>query len=102
LKWQVLDVVYLVIDCVVVWGMLVRPKIGVVAFLIAAISQIALYTIFRPWVLDVPAEFAPTPDEASYLTTLVTFHLVTLVIVGAAMMWGMRGGLKQAEREEPS
>lgn len=102
LKWQVLDVAYLVIDCLVVWGMIFRPSIGFVAFLIAAMSQIVLYTVFRQWILDVPAEFAPTPDEASYLTTLVTFHLATLLIMGAALLWGNRGIPKHVQYEETS
>lgn len=88
LKWQVLDVAYLLIDCVVVWGMVLCPRIGLIALVVAATSQIVLYTVFRHWILDVPAEFAPTPDEASYLTTLVAFHLVTLLVIGTASFWG--------------
>ncbi len=100
LKWQILDVAYLVIDCLVVWGMILRLGIGLVAFLVAAISQVFLYTVFRGWILDVPPEFAPIPSEVSYLTTLVSFHLVTLLIVGAAWLWARRNGSEAIRQRE--
>lgn len=85
LKWQVLDIVYLVIDVVVVVGLLSSWKAGYVAFYLAAFSQIVLYTIFRNWIVDVPPEFAVSDEQRSYLTGLVIFHSVTLVLVTAAL-----------------
>ena len=85
LKWQALDVVYLVVDVVVVVGLLMSWKMGYVAFYFAAISQIVLYTILRGWIIDVPPEFAVTAEQQSYLTGLVIFHVVTLVLVTAAI-----------------
>ncbi|MET0070715.1 MAG: hypothetical protein ABW096_11820 [Candidatus Thiodiazotropha sp.] len=47
LKWQVLDVAYLVIDIVVVVGLSLGWKAGFLAFYVAAISQIVLYTVIN-------------------------------------------------------
>ncbi len=85
MKWRVLDVVYLVLDLLVVVGVLAGWKIGFVAFYIAAVSQILLYTVFRDWVTTVPAEFSLSVEQQSYLSSLVIFHLVTLVVVTVAL-----------------
>ena len=84
-KWQALDIVYLILDVMVVIGFFTGWKPGHVAFYVAAVSQIILYTLFRPWVVDVPAEFAVSPEQQAYLTTLVIFHVVTLVVVTGAL-----------------
>ena len=81
LKWQILDVVYLVLDIVVAIGLVFGWRAGTVAFFVAALSQIILYTVFRTWIVDVPVEFARTPEEISYLDGLVVFHCVTLVLM---------------------
>ena len=85
LKWQVLDIVYLVIDLLVVIGLILSWKVGFVAFYVAAISQIALYTVYRDWIIDVPAEFSVSEEQRGYLTTLVIFHCVTIVLVTLAL-----------------
>ena len=85
LKWQVLDIVYLVIDVIVVAGLLLRWKAGVIVFYLAAFSQIVLYTILRSWIIDVPAEFAVSDEQQSYLTGLVVFHCVTLLLITFAL-----------------
>ncbi len=84
-KWQALDIVYLVLDVVVVVGFILSWKAGYAAFYVAAISQIILYTVFRNWITDVPPEFAVTDEQRSYLTGLVVFHCVTVVLVSAAL-----------------
>ena len=85
LKWQVLDVVYLLLDLTVCIGLFRRLTISILAFYIAGISQVALYTIFRSWIMDVPEPFAITPDQDNYLTLLVAFHVVTLLLVTYAL-----------------
>jgi len=80
-RWQVLDVVYLVLDAVVVWGLIFRLRVGLVALVFAAGSQIVLYTMLRGWILDVPSAFVPTPQEQAYITGLVVFHITTLTAV---------------------
>jgi len=84
LKWRLLDISYLVLDLGVVIGLLIRPHVGLVLFVVAAASQIVLYTVFRNWVIDVPVEFARSNDQIAYLWTLVVFHLATLLIVGTS------------------
>lgn len=81
LKWQVLDVLYLVLDVIVVCGLMFQPRTGLIAFAVAAISQIFLYTVFREWVLDVPTAYKPTVEQQAYLWTLVAFHIVSLTLV---------------------
>ena len=93
LKWQALDVVYLAIDVVVVVGLFLGWKVGFVAFFLAASTQIVLYTIFRAWITDVSAEFALSGDQRNYLTLLVIFHLVTIVLV----TWAMRVRIQAAD-----
>ncbi len=85
LKWQVLDIAYLVIDLLVVAGLILGWKAGFAAFYVAAISQIVLYTVFRDWIVDVPEEFSVSEEQRGYLTTLVVFHCVTIVLVTSAL-----------------
>ena len=84
-KWKALDIVYLILDVIVVAGLLLSWKAGFVAFYLAAISQIILYTVLRSWIMDVPPEFAITDEQRSYLTGLVAFHCVTLILVTIAL-----------------
>ncbi len=85
LKWQILDIAYLIIDVVVVAGLLLRWQAGVIAFYLAAFSQIVLYTALRSWIIDVPTEFAVSDEQQSYLTVLVVFHCVTLILLTFAL-----------------
>ncbi len=91
LKWQVLDIVYLVLDVTVVAGLLRGAWVGIAAFYCAALSQIALYTLFRGWVLDVPEPFQRSGDDLAYLDGLVTFHVVTCVAMCVAAAARPRG-----------
>ena len=84
-KWQALDIVYLFLDLVVAIGFFVKLRVSYIAFYIASISQIVLYTLLRSWVINVPKEFAISPEQESYLTVLVVFHIVTIILVTAAL-----------------
>lgn len=84
-KWQLLDVVYLVLDVLVVVGLYRARLFAVFAFYVAAFTQILLYTLLRSWIMDVPQEYAITTDQDSYLTALVIFHAVTLALVSVAL-----------------
>ncbi len=92
LKWQVLDVVYLILDITVVIGLVLGWRAGYFAFFAAAVSQIVLYTLFRSWIIDVPEELARPPEEVRYLDTLVIFHVVTIALVCLAI-WLQRSSL---------
>ena len=85
LKWQVLDITYLILDLGVAIGFFAGWKVSYFIFYLAAISQIILYTVFKNWILDVPEAFAVPPEQESYLTTLVVFHIVTILLVSFAL-----------------
>lgn len=84
-KWQVLDIVYLVLDVIVLATLPRALAVGIAAFYIAAVSQLVLYTVGRAWVLDVPEAFRPMTDQTAYLDSLVAFHFVTLGVVTLAL-----------------
>lgn len=86
MKWQILDIVYLVLDIVVVVGLIKGSWIGVGAFFLAAMSQIMLYTISPDWVLDVPADFQRSAEDFGQLDGLVGFHVLTCIAVAAALV----------------
>ncbi|MDF1765504.1 MAG: hypothetical protein P1V29_03865 [Gammaproteobacteria bacterium] len=85
-KWRVLDVVYLMLDATVAIGLVARWKVAYLAFFTAATSQIILYTIGANWIMTVPIEFLPDTGHEMALGSLVTFHVVTLVLM-ALSMW---------------
>lgn len=85
-KWQVLDAVYLLLDVTVCIGLFKRLPISIVAFYTAGLSQVALYTLLRSWIMDVPEPFTITPDQDSYLTLLVIFHVASLILVTYALI----------------
>lgn len=87
LKWQVLDVTYLVLNIVVLVGFLRDWQPAYWAFFIAALSQIMLYTLFRDWILDVPTVLQRNPQDQTYLDFLVGFHVATVMLVGIIMQW---------------
>ena len=81
LKWQLLDVIYLILDVVVAVGVFRAWRLATVCFYCAALSQIVLYTVFRSWIVDVPEPFTLSTEEVAYLDTLVIFHAVTLIVM---------------------
>ena len=85
LKWQVLDIAYLAIDLMVTVGLILGWKSGFIAFYVAAISQIILYTVLHEWIIDVPPEFSLNDEQTGYLNTLVIFHCVTVGLVSLAL-----------------
>lgn len=91
-KWQALDVVYLVLDALVAVGLWRCWWLSIACFYVASFSQIALYTLGRGWVLDVPQEFRPPEESLRYLDTLVAFHLVALAAVTFALLLCRVGG----------
>ena len=91
LKWQALDVVYLLLDVAVAAGLLWRRNWGVVLWIAAAYSQIVLYTLFRSWVLDVPQAFA-RPGGEQALDGLLAFHFASLLIFGLLVWWRQKSG----------
>lgn len=70
--WRVGDLVYGVIDVIAALGLWRRAPWGVVAFIVAACSQLVLYV---GW----PDVFAFTPEQRSSLQGLVMTHIITLL-----------------------
>ena len=89
-KWQALDVIYLILDLAVFFGLARGWWIGVAAFYTAAATQILLYTVFREWILDVPPELTASSEQLAYLDKLVWFHVITLMLVTAALAFMQR------------
>lgn len=96
LKWRILDLVYLVADIVVAVGLALLKRPAVIAFYLAATSQVLLYTLLRPWILEVPAAYRPPASAQGYLDGLVIFHLLTLVLVSALLLQRRRRAPGQA------
>jgi hypothetical protein len=89
-KWQALDIVYLVLDLVVVVGVVTKRAIGWMAFIAASASQIVLHTALRPWLLDVPADFALGAEHQGYMDMLVTVHAGALALFAGFVVWSGR------------
>ncbi|WP_421726541.1 hypothetical protein [Bauldia sp.] len=77
LPWQILDVFYLVVNLVVVYGFVLALPIGFVAFFVAAITQLALYFVVEP------TQRQSFEDVA--FDYRVAFQLVTIALVMAAL-----------------
>jgi len=90
--WQALDVAYLILDVAVVAGLILKRPFGLIAFILAAVSQIVLYTVFRDAVALTGTEFALAPEQMAYLTTLVMFHVVTLVVFALLALFAQTRG----------
>lgn len=99
-KWQLLDVVYLVLDLTVVIGLIMGARFGFLAFFAAALSQIVLYTLLRSWVLSVPEGFRRSPEDLQYLNGLVLFHIVTCLIMAWCVLGSSRRWSLSSQSEE--
>ena len=97
LKWRVLDIVYLKLDVIVDVGLIRKSWIGIVAFFLAAFSQIALYTVFRAWVLNVPKALQRSADDLAYLDGLVAFHVLSCLAMLVATLVDWRVSANQNE-----
>ncbi len=89
LKWQSLDVAYLILDVLVVVTLVTGRVVGGVLLAMAALSQIVLYTVLRDWIIDVPDAFRPDSDQLAYLDLLVAFHMASLVAL--ILAWWLGG-----------
>jgi hypothetical protein len=85
LKWQLLDILYLTLDAIVVAGLARCWRASIIAFGVAAVSQILLYTLLRGWVLDVPGSATVPGGIHVYLNGLVVLHGLTLAAVWLAL-----------------
>ena len=73
--YQVLDLIYLLLNAAMVPGLLLGRGWGVALLLVTAATQIAIYTIFLDF-------FAVTPEQRMPLLGLVIFHLAAAALLG--------------------
>jgi hypothetical protein len=73
LSWQVSDIFYGVLDTIVAIGLFKMRPWGVIAFFIAAISEILLFTLVPEW-------FVVEPGQLTMLRGCVVYHLVAITI----------------------
>ena len=77
--WQLFDVVFLILNAVVVAGVLAKSGWGVLAFIAAASLQVILYQFF-------PSAFVTSPEQAETVRRLLYFALGLLVIFAVLVM----------------
>lgn len=85
-KWQILDVVYLILDLIVIAGLWTLASVSVLAFYVASVSQVVLYTAGRSWIMNVPEEVQTSAAVSAYLDLLIAFHVIAMVLVTAAIL----------------
>ena len=73
LAWRAADVVYAILGMAVVIGLWRQRAWGVVAFLLAALSQIVLYGAFA-------GLFALSAADEKGLSVMIAFHVVALAL----------------------
>ena len=83
---KVADVVWGILDFAALVGVLVRSPYGVLAIIVAALSQIVAYGFY-------PEVFALKPGDRAVLRGLVWFHVTVLVVLAAAFYFTIRRSL---------
>jgi len=73
LSWQLSDIAYGLIDTVAAIGLWQQKNWGVAAFLVAAVSEILLFTLVPDW-------FVTEPGQLVMLRGFVVYHLVAIAI----------------------
>ena len=71
LSWQVSDVAYGVIDTIAAIGLWQQRGWGIGAFLLAACSEILLFSLVPHW-------FTSDPGELQMLRGFIVYHLIAL------------------------
>ena len=79
-SWRVFDIVFLVLNLIVLVGVLLRSPWGIIAFLTALALQLVLY-------IGMPGTFSTNEEERAALRGLVQFHLVTLALFAGLVGW---------------
>lgn len=73
LSWQLSDIAYGLIDSVAAVGLWQQKNWGIAAFLLAAVSEILLFTLVPEW-------FVMEPGQLTMLRGFVAYHLVAIAI----------------------
>ncbi|MDA7978135.1 MAG: hypothetical protein MPJ50_05120 [Pirellulales bacterium] len=78
LAWKVGDVMWGILDIAAVILVILRAHMGLLAILIAAVSQIVIYGFF-------PTLFALNETQRKALRGMVIFHVVVIAILGTSL-----------------
>lgn len=73
LAWQIADVGYAILDTVAAIGLFLQKRWGVAAFLLAAVSEILLFTLAPHW-------FVLRPEHLLLLRGFVVYHVFAIGI----------------------
>ncbi len=73
LSWQLSDIAYGLIDTVAAVGLWQQKNWGVAAFLLAAVSEILLFSFVPDW-------FMTEPGQLIMLRGFIAYHLVAIAI----------------------
>lgn len=79
LSWRIFDVVYAVLDAIVVAGVIARSGWGVLGFLASTTLQVLLYQF-------IPSAFAVSPEQEEIVRRLLYVALGLLVIFAALVL----------------
>ena len=81
LAWRLGDIAYAVLDTAAAVMLWLRSPLGVVLFLVAALSQLVLY-------LGLPRKFAFTKEHMRAIRSMVYIHVMTIAFFVTIMLAG--------------
>jgi len=73
LSWQLSDIAYGIVDTIAAVGLFLLKSWGVVAFFVAAISEILLFTLAPDW-------FVVEKWQLTLLRGFVVYHIIAIAI----------------------
>jgi len=73
LSWQLSDIFYGIVDTVAAVGLFQQKSWGLVAFFIAAISEILLFSLVPHW-------FVVEPSQLPMLRGFIVYHVIAMSI----------------------
>ena len=84
LSWQLSDIFYGIVDTIAAIGLFRLQPWGVAAFLVAAISEILLFTLVPHW-------FVVEPDQLTMLRGFVVYHVIAITLYFVLRYFEKRG-----------
>jgi hypothetical protein len=73
LSWQLSDFFYGIVDTIAAIGLFRQKSWGIAAFLVAAISEILLFSLVPHW-------FVIEPSQLTMLRGFIVYHVIALLI----------------------
>lgn len=92
--FRAFDIYFLILDAVAAVGLWRGTRIGLAAFVVAAASQLVMYTGFGDF-------FATNEMMRSQLNGLLAYHVVTVTAMGAVYLFTDKSGAKAAISRRP-